>query len=57
MGKMLNPKNLDSEELASAILEILSTPKYSEKALELQLQSRSVDAIDNISNIVMSYCH
>jgi UDP:flavonoid glycosyltransferase YjiC (YdhE family) len=56
MGKMLNPKNLDSEELASAILEILSTPKYSEKALELQLQSRSVDAIDNISNIVMSYC-
>jgi uncharacterized protein (TIGR00661 family) len=56
MGKMLNPKNLEPEELAKAILEILSAPQYSEKALELQRQSRSVDGIDNITNIVMSYC-
>jgi UDP:flavonoid glycosyltransferase YjiC (YdhE family) len=56
MGKMLNPKNLDSEELAAAILEVLSATQYSEKALELQRQSRSVNGIDSISNIILSYC-
>ncbi|MGI0037658.1 MAG: glycosyltransferase [Nitrososphaera sp.] len=56
IGIMLLPKNLESEKLAAAIAKVLSTPRYSEKARELQRQSEMVNGIGNISEIVKSYC-
>ncbi|HEV8387952.1 MAG TPA: glycosyltransferase [Nitrososphaera sp.] len=56
IGIMLLPKNLEADRLAAAIVEVLSTPRYSEKARELQRQSKMVNGIGNISNIIKAYC-
>ena len=56
IGIMLLPKNLEADRLAAAIVEVLSTPRFSEKAHELQRQSETIDGIGNISNIVKAYC-
>jgi UDP-N-acetylglucosamine--N-acetylmuramyl-(pentapeptide) pyrophosphoryl-undecaprenol N-acetylglucosamine transferase len=56
IGVMLLPKNLEADRLAAAIVEVLSTPRFSEKARELQRQSETVNGIGNISNIVKAYC-
>lgn len=56
MGLMLDPKNLEPAELAGAIIKVLSESRYVEKARELQHQTEEVDGINNISNIVRSYC-
>jgi UDP-N-acetylglucosamine--N-acetylmuramyl-(pentapeptide) pyrophosphoryl-undecaprenol N-acetylglucosamine transferase len=56
IGVMLLPKNLEADRLAAAIVEVLATPRFSEKARELQRQSATVNGIGNISNIVKAYC-
>lgn len=56
IGIMLPPKNLEADKLAGAIVEVLSTSRYSEKARELQKQSEMVNGIGTISNIVKTYC-
>jgi UDP:flavonoid glycosyltransferase YjiC (YdhE family) len=55
MGKMLHPKGLATEELASAIKEVRSDIRYSQKARDLQLVAQRMNGIDSISGIVQSY--
>ena len=56
MGKMLHPKQLTAEKLAESIKEVLFEVRYSKMARELQLEGDKVNGIDNITNIVKSYC-
>ena len=57
MGIMLNPKNLQAEQLAAAIERVLGNPEFSKKARELGRQAEENDGIDNISSIVKGYCN
>jgi UDP:flavonoid glycosyltransferase YjiC (YdhE family) len=57
MGIMLNPKNLQAEQLAAAIEQVLGSPEFSKKARELGRQAEENDGIDNISSIVKGYCN
>jgi UDP:flavonoid glycosyltransferase YjiC (YdhE family) len=56
MGLMLHPKDLCAEKLVNAIDKVLTDSKYSEKARQLQLEAANVNGIENISNIIKSYC-
>jgi UDP-N-acetylglucosamine--N-acetylmuramyl-(pentapeptide) pyrophosphoryl-undecaprenol N-acetylglucosamine transferase len=55
-GVMVHPKNLNSSDLGDAIENVLLNPEYKKKAAELQKRAENLNGIDNIVEIVRSYC-
>jgi UDP-N-acetylglucosamine--N-acetylmuramyl-(pentapeptide) pyrophosphoryl-undecaprenol N-acetylglucosamine transferase len=56
MGIMLDPKGLTANKLATSIEHVLAEMKYSDKAHELQAETKKVNGIDAITDVVKSYC-
>lgn len=55
-GIMVRPKDLNSSDLVDAIEKVLINPDYKKKAAELQKRAENLNGIDNIVQIVRSYC-
>jgi len=55
-GVMVHPKLLKSNDLGDAIEKVLANPEYKKKAVELQRRAENLNGIDNIVQIVRSYC-
>lgn len=55
-GIMVRPKDLNSNDLVDAIEKVLINPDYKKKAAELQKRAENLNGIDNIVQIVRSYC-
>lgn len=55
LGLMLHPKGMKPEQLAEAISQVLSNPKYKKKTLELQNLAEKLNGIENIVQIIRSY--
>ncbi len=55
MGVMLRPKSLQPEQLADAISQVLGSPEYKIKSVELQRLAENLNGIDNVVQIVRSY--
>lgn len=56
MGIMLNPKGLTPDKLAESVMHVLSETKYSDKAQSLQAEAGKVNGIDEIADVIKSYC-
>ena len=55
MGVMVHPKGLKPEQLAEAIVQVLTNPEYKRKAMELQRMAEKLDGIENIAKIIRSF--
>ncbi|MEW5839812.1 MAG: nucleotide disphospho-sugar-binding domain-containing protein [Thermoproteota archaeon] len=54
-GIMLHPKKLGPEQIAQAVEQVLTDPRFAKKTLELKKMTESLDGIENVVKIVKSY--
>jgi UDP-N-acetylglucosamine--N-acetylmuramyl-(pentapeptide) pyrophosphoryl-undecaprenol N-acetylglucosamine transferase len=55
-GVMIHPKHLNSNDLSDAIEKVLADPGYKKNASELRRRAENLNGIDNIVQVVRSYC-